>query len=162
MDSPSGSLAVPVRATVSPTSTVIWSPDAVTTGARLPRIVTLTDAEPVRDSSGSVAVSVNTISRSLSAGPGAVQLVDCRRGRAEAADVRVGRPLEAQRVGYGVGVCGLSAQGDGAIGVYYVGVCGHAGDDGRGVLIIINGKGYRSVCQPKDMRSQRRDVSSNR
>ena len=50
MDSPSGSEAVPVRATVSPTSTVIWSPDAVTTGARLPRTVTLTDAEPVSDS----------------------------------------------------------------------------------------------------------------
>ena len=76
MDWPSGSTAVAVRFTVSPTSTVVWSDSAVTVGARLPRTVTLTLAEPVRFPSGSVAVRVSVTGRSLSVGLGAVQVAD--------------------------------------------------------------------------------------
>ena len=82
---------------------------------------------------------MNTISRSLSAGPGAVQLVDADVGALKVPMFGFAVHWSAQRVGYGVGVCGRARQGDGAVGVHDVGRCGHAGDDGRDVLVVVEG-----------------------
>ena len=74
--------------------------------------------------------------RSLPVGPGAVQLDSERGVVAERANVRVGRPLERERVGNGVGVGRRAGELDGAVGVYN-GRAGRCGDDGRGVLSVI-------------------------
>ena len=141
---PSGSIAVAVRFTTSPASTVIMSATCVTTGARLARTVTLICAVPTRLSSGLSGSHLDgdwlIVVHRPRRRPHGSPVVAVLHNRAERADVRGGRERERERVGRRVWVGRRAGELDCSVPVDDIGACLGC-DDGGGVLVVVEDDG---------------------